>query len=296
MIPFLKLIRYKNLLMVLLTMVLTKYALIQIQLNLSTTEFITLVLSVIFITAGGYIINDFYDIETDKVNKPNKVFIGNTISERNSLISYFTITFFGLLLGLYVSIEANLYNHFSIFIGAALLLFLYSKYLKKLPLIGNICTSFLIGLSIYIVSLFDVPEGGTYVLSNHLEYFRSDILFYAKFAFFTTLIREMIKDIEDIDGDYKAGMKTLPILIGRKRTRNVVIVITAIVFVFFIRVIYYELLYNSGVFNYSFIFLLALFIYFFYKLWEAKTKKEFRYLSNLMKIMMLSGILSMIFH
>ena len=163
-------------------------------------------------------------------------------------------------------------------------------------MIGNLLISLLVGLSIYIISLFELPEGGLFVLISHLESLRSDVLFYVQFAFFTTLIREIIKDIEDIDGDYKAGIKTLPILIGSKRAKNVIIIITAIVLVFFIREINYDLLNNRSIFNYSFLLLLVLFLYFFYRLWKTNTKKEFRFLSNLMKVIMLSGILSMIFY
>tara|TARA_R110001632_G_scaffold67377_1_gene158217 strand:+ start:1965 stop:2861 length:897 start_codon:yes stop_codon:yes gene_type:complete len=298
MISFLKLIRYKNLLMVLLTMVLTKYALIRSLLDLITHfDFAIIVLSVLLITSGGYIINDIYDVSIDKINKPQKVYVGNSISFKNAWISYFTLTIVGVLLGIYVSYNYHYSHSYSFyFIFSALGLFLYSKYLKGLPLIGNLLISLLVGLSIYIISLFELPEGGLFVLISHLESLRSDVLFYVQFAFFTTLIREIIKDIEDIDGDYKAGIKTLPILIGSKRAKNVIIIITAIVLVFFIREINYDLLNNRSIFNYSFLLLLVLFLYFFYRLWKTNTKKEFRFLSNLMKVIMLSGILSMIFY
>ena len=106
MISFLKLIRYKNLLMVLLTMVLTKYALLDsifIQIPERDYQFIVLIFSVLFIMAGGYIINDIYDIEIDKINKPNKIFVSNTISKENSWKAYFSLTSTGFLLGLYLS-------------------------------------------------------------------------------------------------------------------------------------------------------------------------------------------------
>ena len=113
MISFLKLIRYKNLLMVLLTMVLTKYALIRSLLDLITHfDFAIIVLSVLLITSGGYIINDIYDVSIDKINKPQKVYVGNSISFKNAWISYFTLTIVGVLLGIYVSYNYH-YSHSS---------------------------------------------------------------------------------------------------------------------------------------------------------------------------------------
>ena len=110
MISFLKLIRYKNLLMVALTMVLTKYALIDsyVVAAFSNIEFSILLSSVLFITAGGYIINDIFDIEVDKINKPDKVIITQQISEKYGWIFYSILNFIGLLLGVYLSIEKQL--------------------------------------------------------------------------------------------------------------------------------------------------------------------------------------------
>ena len=100
MISFLKLIRYKNLLMVLLTLVLTKYAIIDSLIStISDFQFILLVISILYITAGGYVINDVFDIEADKINKPSKVYIGLSISKKKALVSYFMLTIIGLIIG-----------------------------------------------------------------------------------------------------------------------------------------------------------------------------------------------------
>lgn len=297
MISFLKLIRYKNLLMVFLTMFLTKYALIgNLTLGIITHfDFDIIVFSVLLITAGGYIINDIYDVDADRINKPTKVYVGNSISFKNAWISYGTLTILGVIFGTYISYKYQYSHNYSFFfIFSALGLFLYSKYLKGIPLVGNMIVSIFVGLSIYIISLFEFPKGGVYELINHLEYPRRDILFYVQFAFLMTFIRELVKDIEDVNGDYVLQMKTLPIILGKKRARNIT--------VFFSIVSTYFLFICIKNLRGSFTEVLALYLiictcipmlFFIYKLWNAKTKKEFHFLSNLMKGIMALGILSM---
>lgn len=297
MISFLKLIRYKNLLMVLLTLVLTKYALIKSYAPESffrDFHFIILTISVICLTAGGYIINDIFDVIPDKINKPTKVFIGHTISKRNAIISYVIFTIIGLGLGVYLSLASNNDTYSFIFIFTSFGLYFYSRFFKKLALIGNLIISAFIGLSIFLISLFEYPPGGLIEIIPHIESPRNAILFYVKFSFITTLIREIIKDIEDINGDYAAHMKTLPILIGIKRTNYILLFVTFILLYFLIRNIQIIIFDGSLSLNKSIIILGFPILYFFYKLIHAKSRKEYSYLSNFMKLIMLLGILTMI--
>ncbi|TMM31282.1 hypothetical protein FDT66_04745 [Polaribacter aestuariivivens] len=294
MIAFLKLIRYKNLFMVLLTMVLTKYALIDSIVKpkyLTNYQFIILALSVLFISAGGYILNDIFDVETDKVNKPKKLFIDNTISKKNAWKSYFTLTFIGFILGFILSINRN--SSFGIFIFAfsILGLYLYSYILKKRVLIGNLLVSILCGLTIVLVYSFQTNYTTRGVSSGILVYYL--IISYSIFAFLTTFIREIIKDIEDVDGDLKIKAKTLPIVFGRKRAARVAFFCSCILVVFLIIILQYvknKLLFLS----YGVILILLPLLYFMYLLIKAEKKKDFSKLSNLMKVIMLFGILSML--
>ena len=158
MISFLKLIRTKNLLMVLLTMYATKYALIEFTLDKShvtTIDFSILALSILLITAGGYIINDICDVEVDQINKPNKVFIGNTISVKRAWIVYLTMSFIGLGLGTYVSIQNHLFSYTLFFVITFIGLYIYSKYLQRILFLGNLMISLLCSLIIYLVYSFD---------------------------------------------------------------------------------------------------------------------------------------------
>lgn len=303
MISFLKLIRYKNLLMVLLTMVLTKYALLESFLEktyLSHFDFIILVLSVIFITAGGYIINDIYDTETDKINKPHKLFIDHKISKKNAYLGYYTSTCVGLILGIYISFSKNLPYHSFYFVFTVILLFLYSKTIKQKLFIGNILVAFLCALVIYLTYSFDFSINKKLFTNNsnihsihNLQYGNFFVKFYVFFSFITTLIREIIKDIEDIDGDLKIKAKTLPIIIGRERASRVAFFFTSLLFIFLFVFIKFQQ--NSYLFLvYNILFLLFPLLYFMYCLWLAKSKKEFSKTSNLIKMIMLFGILSML--
>ncbi|MEO9570059.1 MAG: geranylgeranylglycerol-phosphate geranylgeranyltransferase [Polaribacter sp.] len=287
--------------MVLLTMILTKYALINsftTNIYLSHLEFLTLILSVLLITAGGYIINDIFDIETDKINKPDKVFVNVSISRKNAWLSYIILTLLGLILGVALSIYKSQTYLSVIFIITVIGLFIYSKTLKNKILIGNILVSCFVGLTIFLVFSFELYKGFKTSKDNITNVFKLlfpfwSVLGYFLFAFLTTLIREIIKDIEDINGDLKIKAKTLPIAIGRKRASKVAFFFTSILLLFLFIVL--QLVRNEYLFlAYGMVFLLLPLLYFMYKLWIAASKKDFSKLSNQMKVIMFFGILSML--
>ena len=295
MISFFYLIRYKNLLMVLLTMILTKYALINSFISdpsLTSIDFIILSLSILCITAGGYIINDLYDIEADTINKPLKVYISKSISKKNAWVIYFLSSTLGVTLGIYLSIIKNIDFLSFYFIGTTLLLFLYSVLLKKQVFIGNLCISLLVALPIYLLYKFD---SNNITISNILQYFLLSIaiFYYMFFAFLTTMIREIIKDIEDINGDYIVKLKTLPILIGKTRARNISIFLSVVLLLFLFLVSSNYFISNKYFLGIIMLMLSTVVVYFIFKSWIATTKKQFQYLSNLMKLIMFIGILSM---
>ena len=295
MISFFYLIRYKNLLMVLLTMILTKYALINSFISepsLTSIDFIILSLSILLITAGGYIINDLYDIKADTINKPLKVYISKSISKKNAWVIYFLSSTLGVTLGIYLSIIKNIDFLSFYFIGTTLLLFLYSLLLKKLVFIGNLCISLLVALPIYLLYKFD---SNNITISNILQYFLLSIVifYYMFFAFLTTMIREIIKDIEDINGDYIVKLKTLPILIGKTRARNISIFLSVVLLLFLFLVSSNYFISKKYFLGTIMLMISIILVHFIFKSWNASTKKQFHYLSNLMKLIMFIGILSM---
>ena len=281
--------------MVFLSMFLTKYFLIESFIStplLSDIDFIILTTSILLITMGGYLINDIYDIESDKINKPGKVYISRIISIKSGLFLYFLTSITGLILGFYLSINKNL-NHLSgFFIVTVILLFIYTKILKKLPLIGNIIVALLVSLPIFLVYEFDHSMISIKDIFDNL-FLSIIIFFYLLFAFLTTLIREIIKDLQDIKGDNKFKLKTLPIMIGNKRTINFVVFLS-----FLLQLLLLLVLIDSFKNDYYLILIFSITLsllvaYLIYKLREPFKNNPYQLLSSLMKIIMLVGVLSM---
>ena len=295
MISILHLIRYKNLLMVFLSMFLTKYFLIESFIStplLSDIDFIILTISILLITMGGYLINDIYDIESDKINKPDKVYITTIISIKNGQFLYFLTSITGLILGLYLSVNKNL-NHLSgYFIATVIILFVYTKILKKLPLIGNVIVALLVSLPIFLVYEFDHSMISIKDIFDNL-FLSIIIFFYLLFAFLTTLIREIIKDLQDIKGDNKLKLKTLPIMIGKKRTINFLIFLSFLLQLLLLLVLIDSFKNDQYLILFFLITLSLLVAYLIYKLRVPFKNNQYQLLSSLMKIIMLVGVLSM---
>jgi len=295
MISILHLIRYKNLLMVFLSMFLTKYFLIESFIStplLSDIDFIILTISILLITMGGYLINDIYDIESDKINKPDKVYITTIISIKNGQFLYFLTSITGLILGFYLSVNKNL-NHLSgYFIATVIILFVYTKILKKLPLIGNVIVALLVSLPIFLVYEFDHSMISIKDIFDNL-FLSIIIFFYLLFAFLTTLIREIIKDLQDIKGDNKFKLKTLPIMIGKKRTINFLIFLSFLLQLLLLLVLIDSFKNDQYLILFFLITLSLLVAYLIYKLRVPFKNNQYQLLSSLMKIIMLVGVLSM---
>ncbi len=295
----LNLIRWKNLLIIALVQVLIKYALFEpfnIDITLNGFGFSLLVISTLCIAAAGNIINDIYDIDTDLINKPNKVIVSKSISEPKAFNLFLLLTILGVCIGFYLSNLINKTGFSAIFIFTSALLYVYTTSLKQTILIGNIIVSVLIAMSIIIVGLFDLLPAIT-PENQHTQLTMFKILLnYALFAFMINLLREIIKDIEDIEGDTKAVMRSLPIVIGKNRTTKVLFGLS---FIPLIAVVYYVVtyLYNHQIaVGYFLLFVIAPLLYFTIKIFSAKTTKELHHLSNVLKLIMLFGVLSLLLY
>lgn len=303
MIHFINLIRWKNLIMIALMQYLIKYALLLpffeshgVVTTLNPLGFSILVLATIFIAAGGYIINDIYDVATDKINKPDKVIINKYISEKNALTLFIIFNIIGVGLGFYLSNVVGKSGFFVIFIIASALLYIYSSYLKQLALVGNIVVSLVVSLSILLVGVFELLPAMTDNNRSIQIMFFKIILDYAMFAFMINLIRELVKDIEDIDGDHKAGLQTLPIVIGRERTNKIVFVLSLIPL---FSVVYYVITYlfkQQLVVGYFLVLVIAPLIYISIKLFSAEQKAQHKHISLVLKLVMLTGMLSLLLY
>jgi 4-hydroxybenzoate polyprenyltransferase len=297
MFSFLKLIRYQNLLMLAFMQLIFRYVFFKFQnipLALADWQYGLLVLSTILIAAGGYVINNIFDQNTDTINKPSNVIVGKTISETNAYNLYIGLTITGVAIGFYLSNVIVKPGFASIFILIAATLYLYATSLKQMMIIGNVIVALLLSFSVVIIGIFDlfptIHEGN----QQQLGVVFSILLDYALFTFFLNFMREIVKDLEDVDGDYNQGMNTLPIAIGKSRTAKIVFGLSFIPILFMLYYINKYLLELVFTTVYLLLFVVGPLFYFTVKIWTAKSKKEFHALSLLLKWILLFGILSVV--
>jgi 4-hydroxybenzoate polyprenyltransferase len=294
---YLKLIRYQNLLMLALMQLLFRYGFLKLQnipLALSDWQYCLLVLSTVLIAAGGYVINNIFDQATDNDNKPNQVVVGKSISETQAYNIYLALTVLGVGIGFYLSNVISKPGFASIFIMIAATLYLYATSLKQMILIGNLIVALLLSFSVIIIGVFDlfpvINPGNQQIMSNLF----SILLDYALFAFIINFIREIVKDLEDVNGDYNQGMNTLPIALGINRTSKLVLVISFIpllMILFYINTYYMpNNLYIATL--YALLFVVAPLLYFIIKMATAKKTKDFHHLSIILKLVILFGLFS----
>ncbi|MFD2933329.1 geranylgeranylglycerol-phosphate geranylgeranyltransferase [Spirosoma flavum] len=274
---FLRLIRVQNLLIVVLTQLLARLFLVgpksEIIKSLTDPTIWILSLSTVCIAAAGYIINDYFDIKIDLINKPERVVIGRYLKRRVAMGVHQVLNVVGCLLGLYLSRWVFLADVLSVS-----LLWFYSAQFKRQPLIGNVVISLLTALSLVVMAVY-------YRQNTEM------LLIYALFSFGISLVREIIKDMQDIRGDARFGCRTLPIVWGLRRTKYLLYVLIGVFLIslFFIA----NSLHNVRL---TFIFGLLLFpiAWLTYRLIMADTRRDFGYLSGLCKLIMLMGVMSMI--
>lgn len=294
---YLKLVRYKNLLMLAFMQVLFRYAFLKqqnIPLALTDWQYGLLVLSTVLLAAAGYVINDIFDIPTDMINKPNKVIIGKGISETRAYNIYIGLNITGVAIGFYLSNVILRPSFATIFILIASLLYFYSTSLKQIMILGNFIVALLLALSVIIIGVFDLFPAIDAENQAQMASLFSILIDYALFAFMINFIREIVKDIEDVNGDYNQGMNTLPIAIGISRAAKIALGFAIIPFILSLLYINTYFMQNKLYIAtiYGFVFVLAPLLYFIVKIFSAKSQKEFHHLSTVLKLILLFGILS----
>ena len=304
---FFKLVRWPNLFITALTMCLVCHCVMGLS---STLAFTLLVISMVLIQAGGYVINDIFDVEIDKINKPGKQIVGRIFTERQCNVFYIALTIIGLGCGLAASLMANGKNFITVFASLILLacfLYSYSSRYKKKLIVGNLIVSVSVAFAVFLPWLFQILSmlGNEAMLLENQEWMHVTlhiVLIYTVFAFLMTLIREIVKDMQDVKGDGRSHCRTIPIIWGMNAAQIIVIALTFITVVMIwnaadyfktmeLKITYY-MLYASGLLVF-FVTVNNLVSLITDK--SLRTERQFRLQSMWLKLSMLIGVLSMFF-
>jgi 4-hydroxybenzoate polyprenyltransferase len=304
---FFRLIRFPNLFFIALTQSLFYYCVILrefgrfpgVELAFRWPHLLVLIVASILIAAAGYIINDYFDLNIDRVNRPGKLVVEKIIKRRWAIIWHWGLSALGILLSFYLGWKIG-----NIFLGvfnliSVILLWFYSTTFKRQLLIGNIVISL---LTAWVVLVFYVCEARIGYAESNPDYFTiltrifKFVALYGGFAFIISLVREVIKDMEDIEGDSKYNCKTMPIVWGIPAAKVftavwIIVLIGALIVV----QIYALQLKWWWLVGYSVLLIIVPLTVILKKLFNAKVSEDFNRLSTLVKLVMLTGILSMLF-
>ncbi|MDW8273159.1 MAG: geranylgeranylglycerol-phosphate geranylgeranyltransferase [Chitinophagales bacterium] len=296
---FFRLIRWFNLLIAGLCFIffhqfIIRPALVNVEPTLNLYEVIALALAVMSIMAAGNILNDYYDYPQDNQFKPKRVVIGKYISY--NVVPYWVVAFnlLGLALAAWISYTSNNLKLLNIFFLAALLLWQYSAVLKRYFLVGNIVVAFLCGVVFILPVLYEKKLFTAELPPRVTYYVFAQMKGYFVFAFFITLIREIVKDAEDYEADKEYGMRTLPVVIGMRKAALVAgsLQLMLMIAILFVLYIYWK----TGLKNHF--WYAALFVFFpllvnVIPLMVAHRGKDFAVQSVMLKLSMVFGLASL---
>lgn len=309
---FVALIRWRNLLMVIFTMVLMRYAVLQplvskigvvlvnnpseeiaMRLHFPLYDFILLVLATVLITAGGYVINDYFDIKTDLINR-GKVIVGTMIPRRTAMMWHLILNAAGIGIGFYISWRAGYFMMGALFLIVSGLLYFYSASYKRQFLIGNLIVALLTAAVPMMVGIFEWPALYQFYAANSVTPPDIDFVLnwpggFALFAFLTTLIREIIKDIEDFEGDRAYGRNTVPVMLGIN-TSKIVTASLILITIVLIYVVWYFYVHDLITFTYISATVVIPLVFVAIRLKGSSSRENFHNASNLMKVVMVAGI------
>ncbi len=310
---FFRLIRWKNLLIILITMVLMRYAIIDplisnvrislahgmgenipLSLKFPLFNFIVLVFSTICVAAGGYVINDYFDIKTDLINK-GKVIVSTSISRQQAMMWHNIFNVLGVVGGFYVSARSGYFWFGLIFLLVSGLLYFYSASYKRQFLVGNLIVALMIAMVPLLVVIFEWSALYTYCSVYAVSVPDFSFLFYwiggfSLFAFLSNLIREIVKDIEDFEGDIAYGRNTLPIVLGVKSSK--VIVSTLVLStIFLLYLAWFSFIRDWITFIYISLTVAAPLAVLAILIHRGSEKRHFQFTGGFMKAIMMGGLL-----
>lgn len=260
--------------------------------------FVLIIIASITIAAAGNVINDYFDVNIDQINKPQKLVVNKIISRRWVIFWHLTLNVLGLVCTMYVSLKTGMHGLFLANAACVLLLFVYSASLKKKLLWGNVLVSL---LTAWVLLILIIPEYNFFSQQTNLQRAANEKvlrlgMLYAGFSFIISLVREIVKDVEDLEGDIKYGCKTMPIVWGINASKifaGIFILLLAIVLLI-IQIYVIRFGWWMSIL-YCIVAVVIPLIFTFNKLLKAQTSIQFGKISSAIKMIMLAGILSMIF-
>lgn len=233
-------------------------------------KFFSIVCASAFTTAAGYIINNFYDAAKDQINRPRKFILEHLVSQQNQLILYLLLNMIGIVLASIVSFNAILFFLFYMFS-----IWLYSNTIKRLFWLSNLFSALLMIFPFWGITLY-------------LKNFETVVFYHASYLFFLILARDIIKDLENLRGDWVQSYKTLPIVFDVRKTK--IIINLAILLCFFPS--YYLILETLGLMRYYFLIGIPFLAFVLLFLWRAQDQKAYLWTHNLIKLWILIGVFS----
>lgn len=299
---FFRLIRPLNLLIILFVQYMVRFAFLYpafkyagFSLQLNEGLFAVFAFAFVFMAAGGYIINDYFDVEMDKLNKPSKVIIGTYVKPNIAYSAYWIFGLLGLVMGCWASYKIGLPALSAVFLIYLSGLWFYSSTIKYQLIAGNLLVALFIALVPFVAGLVelyaDIKNPQFYACNLSLKFLFYWIAGISVFAFLLTLIREIVKDIEDTEGDKAAGCRTIPIVFGKnaaKRVAQILLLIT------FLCLAYFQ--YNQWKIKdikslvYCTLFLQAPILFIIARINKANVQRDFHNISSWLKILMVLGI------
>jgi 4-hydroxybenzoate polyprenyltransferase len=300
------LFRPLNLGIIILTQVLLRYCVVKPilfseapVLITSELDFFLLVLTTILIAGGGYVINDYFDVQIDRINKPGRNIVEDGITGKSIIRIHWIINGIAVAIGFFLAYRLKSWTFGLVFPVMSVLLWFYSARYKKTFLLGNVLVAFLSALVILIVWYFEFlhlslhPENFVYILEGMWISTRI-FLGLSLFAFLISLSREIIKDLEDMNGDRENGCRTAPVVLGIRKAKMIVgfLILLVLLLVVYCSRIALNLS-MLGIFFYLVAVIGISLIYFVIKLIAAKEPEEFHFLSSICKIIMIAGILTL---
>lgn len=303
---YIQLIRPVNIAVLALTILLFRFCIIDVALYrlydfqpyLNDLSFYILLLTTIFVTAGGYVINDIFDTETDAINKPGKNIIGDKIDDDQAFNYYLFLSSMGVVGSFALMFTSGQMKISTLPIFIIILLYVYASTFKKMMVIGNIVVSICAALPILFLSVYELrinPFDPAAVILFTQGIGLAAVV-YGFFAFLTTWIRELIKDVEDMEGDDYIGARTLPIVIGIKGTKALILFIQLLTLSFILAITYYLLAAKIAVAFYGIVLMLILplVLQIGWVIW-ATTPKQFKWASLTGKVHMVLGVLTLLY-